>query len=124
MVGSATRGRGVMAMLACLGLGYCAQHYVSECGGRFAPIIGTSRTAERTAELATRDFGGRRLEMLMFDGTTASRGLLAVVGQANALLISAAPAGRGDPVLAALHEELAAAPGLVTGGAPSTHAVY
>jgi nucleoside-diphosphate-sugar epimerase len=113
-----------MAMLACLGLGYCAQHYVSECGGRFAPIIGTSRTAERAAELATRDFGGRRLEMLMFDGTTASRGLLAVVEQANALLISAAPDGRGDPVLAALHEALAAAPRLDTVVLLSTIGVY
>jgi len=113
-----------MATLACLGLGYCAQRYVSEYGGRFAPIIGTTRTAERAAELAARDFGGRRVEMIAFDGMTASRGLLAVIEQANALLISAAPDEQGDPVLGALHEALAAAPRLSSVVLLSTIGVY
>jgi len=98
-----------MAMLACCGFGYCAEHYVSGFGSRFVHIIGTSRTQERAAELAARDFDGRKVEMLVFDGNTASRTLLDLIEHANALLISAAPDERGDPVLDPLHEALAAA---------------
>jgi dTDP-4-dehydrorhamnose reductase len=119
-----TGERGLMAMLACLGLGYCAQHYVTEFGGRFVPIIGTSRTDERAAALATRELGGRRVEMLVFDGVTAPRSLLAPIEQANALLISAAPDERGDPVLGVLHEAFAAAPRLNAVVLLSTIGVY
>ncbi len=113
-----------MAMLACCGLGYCATHYVSDFGGRFTHIIGTSRTDERAAALAARDYGGRRIEMLVFDGDTASRTLLALIEHANALLISAAPDEGGDPVLGALHEALAAAPRLSSIVLLSTIGVY
>jgi nucleoside-diphosphate-sugar epimerase len=50
--------------------------------------------------------------MLVFDGNTASRTLLDLIEHANALLISAAPGERGDPILDPLHEALAAAPRL------------
>lgn len=97
-----------MSTLLCLGLGYCAQHYVAEFGARFDRIVGTSRTPESAATLGAREPGGRRVEMLTFDGTAASPALVAVVAQADALLISAAPDERGDPVLAALGEAVAA----------------
>ena len=113
-----------MAMLACVGLGYCAAHYVREFGGRFTGIIGTSRSEERAAALAARDFDGRKVEMLAFDGVTASRPLMDMIEHANALLISAAPDARGDPALGALHEALAAASRLSCVVLLSTIGVY
>ena len=93
-----------MATLVCLGLGYCARHYVSEFGQRFDRIVGTTRSAQRAAALAQERLGGRPTDMLVFDGTTPSRELAAAIARAEALLISAAPAEDRDPVLAALEE--------------------
>jgi nucleoside-diphosphate-sugar epimerase len=113
-----------MSTLICLGLGYCAQHYVAELGGRFTRIIGTTRTAENAAALAARDFGRRQVEVLRFDGDPASPAVVATVGQADALLISAAPGERGDPVLAVLADALIAAPRLRAVTLLSTVGVY
>lgn len=113
-----------MSTLICFGLGYCAQHYVAEFGGRFDRILGTSRTPEGAAALAARDLGGRGVEMLTFDGVTASPAVAAAVAQADALLISAAPDERGDPVLAALGDAIAAGPGLSSIVLLSTVGVY
>ena len=113
-----------MTTLICLGLGYSAQHYVAGFGARFDRIVGTTRAAERATELAARDFGGRRAEMLPFDGGPASEPLRAAVGQADALLISAAPDEHGDPVLAALNDTLRAAPRLRSVVLLSTVGVY
>jgi len=60
-----------MSTLICLGLGYSAQHFVTGFGARFTRVVGTARTAERAAGLAAHNFGGRRIEMLGFDGETA-----------------------------------------------------
>lgn len=111
-----------MAALACLGLGYCARHYVAEFGGRFESIVGTTRSAERVAAFGRRRRGGRVAEMLMFDG--ASRELAAAIAQAEALLISAAPAEGRDPVFAALGDVIARAPRLQTVVYLSTLGVY
>lgn len=101
-----------MATLVCLGLGYCARHYVGEFGARFDRIVGTTRAAERAAALGRDRIGGRSVEMLSFDGASASRELAAAISQADALLISAAPAEGRDPVLATLEDEIARAPQL------------
>lgn len=98
-----------MTTLICFGFGYCARHYVAEFGGRFDRIVGTTRTAESAADLAARRFGGREVEMLVFDGTTASPELTAAVAEAEALLISSPPTATGDPVLAVLADGIAAA---------------
>ena len=66
-MGGRTRGN-LMATLVCLGLGYCARHYVGEFGARFDRIVGTTRSAERAAELAHQRFGGRAVEMLSSTG--------------------------------------------------------
>src|SRR5688572_27461723 len=50
--------------------------------------------------------------MLAFDGATAPRELRSAIVEATHLLISAAPAETGDPVLAALGPDIAAAPNL------------
>ena len=113
-----------MATLVCFGLGYCAEHYVSEFGGRFSRIVGTARSPERVAKLSRRDFDGRSVEMLAFDGTTATPAVTAAINESDALLISAAPDAHGDPVLAALGDALTRAPRVATIVLLSTVGVY
>ncbi len=98
-----------MATLVCLGLGYCARHYAAEFGQRFDRIIGTTRTAENAAALTQQRFGSRAVEMLVFDGSTASPAVAGAIDAADALLISAAPGAAGDPVLTMFKECVAAA---------------
>ena len=111
-----------MSTLVCLGFGYCARHYAAEFGARFDRIVGTTRSADRIAALGRRRFGGRSVEMLVFDAR--SRELAAAVAQADALLISAAPAEARDPVLAAFGDEIARAPRLRSLVYLSTLGVY
>jgi nucleoside-diphosphate-sugar epimerase len=111
-----------MAALVCLGLGYCARQYGAEFGGRFESIVGTTRSGDRVSAVGRQRLGGRAAEMLMFDG--ASRELAAGIAQADALLISAAPAEGRDPVLAGLGEAIARAPRLQTVVYLSTLGVY
>jgi len=101
-----------MAALVCLGLGYCARHYVAEFGARFDTIIGATRSADRIPASGREDVGGRPIEMLLFDD--ASHALPAAIAQANALLISAAPAEGRDPVLAVLSDAIVRAPYLTS----------
>jgi nucleoside-diphosphate-sugar epimerase len=97
-----------MPALVCLGLGYCARHYVTEFGARFDRIVGTTRSADRIAAASREHIGGHSVELLAFAG--ASRALAAAVAQADALLVSAAPDAGRDPVLAVLGDEIARAP--------------
>jgi nucleoside-diphosphate-sugar epimerase len=113
-----------MSTLLCLGLGYCARHYVAEFGARFDRIVGTTRTGERAAALGRERFAptlsspasggriGRGVDMLVFDGVSAPRALVGAVAGATALLVSAAPADARDPVLAALGLAVERAPWL------------
>ena len=91
-----------MAMLACLGLGYTAAHYVATFGKRFDHVIGTTRSLREAAGAA--DHG---VEMIAFDGTAVSPELVARVKDSDALLISAPPSESGDPVLACLADAIA-----------------
>jgi nucleoside-diphosphate-sugar epimerase len=113
-----------MTTLVCLGFGYSAQHYVARHGGRFTRIVGTTRSEENAAELAVRTFGGRRVEMIVFDGKTAAPALVDAVAQASVLLVSISPADGADPTLALLRDAIAAAPGLAAIVYLSTIAVY
>jgi nucleoside-diphosphate-sugar epimerase len=113
-----------MTMLLCLGFGYSAQHYVVRHGARYARIIGTTRAEESAAELAARTFGGRRVEMIVFDGSTAAPALVEAVAQANVLLVSISPDDGIDPTLAHLRDAIAAAPELSAIVYLSTIAVY
>lgn len=112
MDGGARAGGGLMITLVCLGLGYCARHYVSEFGSRFERVVGTTRSAQRAAARARERLGGRPVEMVPFDGSSSPRELQAAILSADALLVSAAPADGCDPVLTALGDELARAPRL------------
>lgn len=113
-----------MTTLLCIGFGYCAQHYVAEFGARFDRIIGTTRSVERAEVLAHQAYGGRSVEMLIFDGRTASPRLIATLKEADALLVSAGPVDGVDPVLAVLSDELLRAPRLSTVILLSTLSVY
>ncbi len=101
-----------MPTLVCLGFGYCARHYVAHFGGRFERIVGTTRTAERAAALAAQRFGGRSVEMLVFDGKPPFDDLAAAIAAADAILVSAAPGEAGDPFLAVFGDQIARAPRL------------
>src|SRR5258706_317384 len=60
MVGGARAGGNLMTTLVCLGLGYCARHYVSAFGARFDCILGTTRNADHAAELHWQALGRKR----------------------------------------------------------------
>jgi nucleoside-diphosphate-sugar epimerase len=124
MDGSARAASGVMPTLVCLGLGYCARHYVGEFGARFDRIVGTTRSAEHAAALGRERFGGRPVEMMPFDGVSAAGELAQAIAQADALLISAAPSDGRDPVLAVLAGEIERAPRLSSVVILSTLGVY
>jgi len=113
-----------MPTLVCLGLGYCARHYVGEFGSRFDRIVGTTRAPDRMAALGAQRFGTRTVAMQVFDGKTASPEVAAAVADADALLISAAPAEGADPVLGALADAIARAPRLRSVVLLSTLGVY
>ncbi len=113
-----------MPALLCFGFGYCAQHYVAEFGARFSRIIGTTRTAENARVLAAQSFAGRSIEMLVFDGKSASADISSAIAQADALLVSAAPAVTSDPVLAVLQDKILGAPRLRAVVLLSTVGVY
>ncbi len=113
-----------MTTLLCLGFGYSAQHYVARHGARFARIVGTTRTEESAAVLSGRTFGGRSVEIIVFDGEAAGPVLVDAVAQANVLLVSVSPDDGVDPTLARLGDAIAAAPGLAAVVYLSTIAVY
>jgi nucleoside-diphosphate-sugar epimerase len=113
-----------MSALVCLGLGYCARHYVTEFGQRFDRIVGSTRSADEMTALAARRFGGRAVEMHLFDGKTASPEVRAAIAGSEALLISAAPADGVDPVLAVLEDDILRASALRTIVFLSTLGVY
>src|SRR5258705_2736491 len=113
-----------MSALVCLGLGYCARHYITEFGQRFDRIVGTTRSADEITALAARRFGGRVVEMQLFDGKTASPEVRAAIAATEMLLISAAPADGVDPVLAVLENDILRASALRSIVFLSTLGVY
>ena len=113
--------------LVCLGLGYVAQHYAGLYGARFDRIVGTTRSAESAAAIGALRFGGRAMEMVVFDAAPAAPAppaLLSAIADASALLVSIAPHAGADPVLAHMREAIAAAPRLGSIVYLSTIAVY
>jgi nucleoside-diphosphate-sugar epimerase len=113
-----------LSTLLCLGFGYSATHYVARHGPRFDRIIGTTRTAASATELAACRFGGRTVEMIVFDGEVATPALIDAVRAASVLLVSISPAAGIDPTLARLNNTLSAAPRLASIVYLSTIAVY
>jgi nucleoside-diphosphate-sugar epimerase len=123
MVGRLTGHRRV-STLVCLGFGYSAQHYVAEYGRRFDRIVGTTRSDANAAALGGRRHGDSAVEMMVFDGATASSGLAGTIADASALLVSISPDDGTDPSLALLRDAIMAAPRLASIVYLSTIAVY
>jgi len=113
--------------LVFLGFGYAAQHYAGLYGAQFDRIVGTTRSAENAAVIAALRFGGRAIDMVVFDAAPAVQApsaLLSAIADASALLVSIAPHEGADPVLTRLGEAIAAAPRLASIVYLSTIAVY
>ena len=110
--------------LVCPGFGYSAQHYVALHGKRFDRIVGTTRSEENAIALGSGRFDGNAVEVLVFDGASASPALASAVADATVLLVSIAPDQGADPVLAHLRDAIAAAPRLASIVYLSTVAVY
>jgi nucleoside-diphosphate-sugar epimerase len=110
--------------LVCLGFGYTAQHYVALYGKRFGRVVGTTRSEESATTLRSRQFGGNVVEMLVFDGNTASPTLAAAITDSAVLLVSISPDQGTDPTLAHLRDAIAAASRLAAIVYLSTIAVY
>jgi nucleoside-diphosphate-sugar epimerase len=117
-------GRRRVSTLVCLGFGYSAQHYVAGHGKRFDRIIGTTRGEANAATLAARQFGGNQVEMMVFDGASASAALRDAVTAATAIVVSISPDDGTDPTLACLRDAIMAAPRLGSIVYLSTIAVY
>src|SRR5690242_6139012 len=107
MGGGAGRGVGVMARLVCFGLGYCAEHFIAECGAKFEHIVGTVRSPERAAILNA--YQPARARTVVFDGVRVTPELERAIAAADQALVSVPPDVSGDPVLAAAGGALAAA---------------
>src|ERR1700733_11616556 len=105
---------GHVTTLVCLGFGYSAQHYVALHGKRFDRIVGTTRSEDGAKALSARRFGGKPVEMLVFDGNAASPMLAGAVADATLLLDSISPDQGIDPVLGLMHDDVAAAPRLAS----------
>src|SRR5436305_11157141 len=112
-----------MATLFCFGLGYSAQHFIAEFGGRFSRIAGTVTTREKAAPIASAGIGGHRVEIFVFDGGEASPQITAALMDAGALLVSVPP-GERDPVLTQFGDAIAGAPQLQSAVYLSTIGVY
>ena len=112
-----------MPTLFCFGLGYSAQHYIAEFGGRFDRIAGTVTTREKAAAIAGAGIGGHKVEAFVFDGTDAPPEVTAALMDAAALLVSAPP-DDADPVLRHFSGTIAGAPQLQSIVYLSTVGVY
>ena len=94
-----------MATLVCFGFGYCAEHFITEFGGKFERVIGTVRRAERAGILNSYQAGAMRA--VVFDGVLETPELSGAIATADYALISVPPDASGDPVLVACGGALA-----------------
>ncbi|MBV8823656.1 MAG: NAD-dependent epimerase/dehydratase family protein [Bradyrhizobiaceae bacterium] len=92
-----------MRNLVCIGLGYCAVRYAGMFGKKFDRVVGTTRELRGSV----RSPGLRTVDIIPFDGRTASPEVVARVEESDAVLISAPPGQSGDPVLASLADNIA-----------------
>lgn len=104
--------------LAIIGFGYTAQDFVARYHGRFDTVVATVRSPDKAARLSHTG-----LDVLAFDGLTASPELVARLVTADAALISVPP-GEVCPALRVLGDALARSATLHWIGYLSTVGVY
>jgi len=95
--------------LFCFGLGYSAEHTIRDFGARFDRVAGTVREADKAAHIARAGIGGRNVEAVVFDGTSAPPDIAPLLSEADCILMSAPPNQDGDPVLRQYADTLARA---------------
>ena len=105
--------------LVIVGLGYSAGFFARAALAKGWQVTGTVRTAEKAARLSTDG-----IPTLVFEGFAVSRRLAVAIAEADAVLVSTQPDENGDPALACLSDQLAAAPNLRWIGYLSTIGVY
>ncbi|MCO6386923.1 SDR family NAD(P)-dependent oxidoreductase [Aliihoeflea sp. 40Bstr573] len=81
------------------GAGYSARAFARKAIASGHRVIGTTRSPEKFAELSALG-----IEPLLFDGHSSGRDLIAMLGEATHLVVSAAPDESGDPVLRAARD--------------------
>jgi len=113
-----------MPTLFCFGLGYSASHYIAEFGRRFHRIAGTVTTREKATAIAAAGIGGHTVDAFVFDGSEAPAQIATALTDTTALLTSAPPGERGDPVLAHFADTIATAANLKSIVYLSTVGVY
>ena len=101
------------------GLGYTALQFVHLYGHRFTSVGGTVRSVQKAKALESAG-----IQACRFDGRDFDPAILQRLEQAEALLISAAPAEGRDPTLEQFSEVIAQAPHLRWIGYLSTVGVY
>ncbi len=107
------------AHLLCLGLGYTARALARRVSAQGATISGTARSPERAETIVAAGWRG-----IHFAGEEPSPELVATIGEASHVLLSAAPDATGDPILARLGSALARSARLEWIGYLSTVGVY
>jgi nucleoside-diphosphate-sugar epimerase len=105
--------------LVILGLGYSGGFFARAALAKGFEVTGTVRSAQKAGALSEAG-----IPTLVFGGFAVSSRLGAAIAEADAVLVSAQPGEQGDPVLAALSSQLAAAPNLRWIGYLSTIGVY
>ncbi|MBH0238855.1 SDR family oxidoreductase [Methylobrevis albus] len=108
-----------MLRLFIFGAGYSAKAVAARLGGAADWIGGTTRDAEKAAELARLG-----IEPFVFDGTAPAAALRPALARATHLLVSIAPDSGADPALAQHRADIAAAAELSWIGYFSTVGVY
>ncbi len=108
-----------MAHLLCFGMGYSAQVLAQCMTASQWTITGTSTTAEGVDQLREQGFNG-----CLFDGSSGDDALGSALRSATHILSSVPPDARGDPVLRAFAEQIAASPSISWIGYFSTIGVY
>jgi nucleoside-diphosphate-sugar epimerase len=92
-----------MTSLLCFGLGYTAQHFITQHADAYERVFGTVRRSNAAPHMA------RPVTIIRFDGTSASPELADTVAEAEHLLVSIPPDQDGDPVLRRCRDMLATA---------------
>ena len=85
------------------GLGYSARAFVNQVRDRLEWAGATTRSIEKAAEME-----GDGIEPFLFDGEIPGEGIAEALSNASHVLVSIAPDGDGDPVLAHHRADLAA----------------